>query len=134
MLYYVMFYSFVDLSPDELPMARDPPRSRQRHRRLKRSSRTHRGSSGLPSSTPLSALHHHHHRHNLHSLRQGDQAGSTSAALGTTLNTPLAPFSALPLTVFSPPGTHIASSHDDTSEGAVHCFQVCHLSYCSLCH
>ncbi|KAF4523513.1 hypothetical protein B566_EDAN004584 [Ephemera danica] len=118
------FTPFVDLSPDELPMARDPPRSRQRHRRLKRSSRSHRGAAGLPSAMPLTGLHQHQHRHR-HSSRQCDQGvgSSTSAALGTTLSTPLAPFSTVPFTVFSPPGTHIAASHDDTTEGAVHCFQ-----------
>lgn len=113
----------MDLSPDEaMPRSREPHGSRSRHRRLKRSSRAHRG-GGPPTSTPTSLHHHHHHRHHLHSLRASDQPGSTSSALGSALGTPLAPLTAL-ASVISAPGTHIAASHDDTTEGAVHCFQV----------
>nr|CAD7454179.1 unnamed protein product [Timema tahoe] len=71
-----------------------------RHRRLKRSSRTHR-SRGVTRDTGQSV-----------------SASSVSiAALASVIN--------------SGSGTHIATSHDDTTEGAVHCFRDEHGNWLS---
>nr|CAD7430528.1 unnamed protein product [Timema monikensis] len=74
--------------------------SHTRHRRLKRSSRTHR-SRGITRDTGQSV-----------------SASSVSiAALASVIN--------------SGSGTHIATSHDDTTEGAVHCFRDEHGNWLS---
>ncbi|XP_063226315.1 pecanex-like protein 1 isoform X2 [Bacillus rossius redtenbacheri] len=77
---------------------------RTRHRHLKRSSRTHRSRGGSVSSS-----------------RDASQAVSGSsvslAALASVIN--------------MGPGTHIATSHDDTTEGAVHCFRDEHGNWMS---
>uniref|UniRef100_A0A1B6E3I5 Pecanex-like protein n=1 Tax=Clastoptera arizonana TaxID=38151 RepID=A0A1B6E3I5_9HEMI len=86
--------------PTDLKSRADGRSSRSRHRRLKRSSRTHRIARGprdrpatqpsLPSTSQASTSH----------------PPSTSVQLATLIG-----------------GTHFASSHDDTTNGSVHIFK-----------
>ncbi|XP_067011369.2 pecanex-like protein 1 isoform X2 [Anabrus simplex] len=71
------------------------------HRRLKRRGRTHRSRTNPPQQTMAAA---------------------------TTSSVPLA---ALASVISGGPGTHIATSHDDTTEGAVHCFRDEHGNWLS---
>ncbi|XP_065348077.1 pecanex-like protein 1 isoform X3 [Cloeon dipterum] len=86
--------------------------SRRRHRRTKRTSRAHRQlhgmQGGLAIRTGTSQSHQRHFR-------------PTEAVLSTPTLRPQIPVSLA--SVIIPPGTYIASSFEDTSEGATHWFQ-----------
>lgn len=99
-----------DVSPDE-----GVPSRRQRQRRMKRTSRVHRQLHGLPSSS-LSARAH---------LRQPPlpQSGGAVVAARPTERAPPHPQLSALASVLVPPGSYLASSFEDTSEGATHWFQ-----------
>ncbi|XP_059482533.1 pecanex-like protein 1 isoform X2 [Neocloeon triangulifer] len=99
--------SYADLSPDEgLP-------SRRRHRRMKRTSRAHRQLHGLQGGMAIrTGTSQSHQRHS----RPSEPIPSTSTAR------PQIALSAFG-SVIIPPGTYLASSFEDTAEGATHWFQ-----------
>ncbi|XP_049842209.1 pecanex-like protein 1 isoform X6 [Schistocerca gregaria] len=95
------------------------PPVRSRHRRIRRGNRAHRSRPGVVRDPPLAT--------SSAPVATSPPGGNNSSCPPSTYT----PMEALASAISGGAGTHIATSHDDTTEGAVHCFRDEHGNWMS---
>ncbi|XP_046982219.1 pecanex-like protein 1 [Schistocerca americana] len=95
------------------------PPVRSRHRRIRRGNRAHRSRPGVVRDPPLAT--------SSTPVATSPPGGNNSSCPPSTYT----PMEALASAISGGAGTHIATSHDDTTEGAVHCFRDEHGNWMS---
>lgn len=95
------------------------PPVRSRHRRIRRGNRAHRSRPGVVRDPPLAT--------SSTPVATSPPGGNNNSCPPSTYT----PMEALASAISGGAGTHIATSHDDTTEGAVHCFRDEHGNWMS---